>query len=111
MGLRVKLGDNDEYKWDEFSEAVDHWFGDPFRQNFIDAVHNNEEHILSEKLQPIQENDAFTNVFTVKNYKDKPNQFPELEFLKNALKLIKKEKKNPGGKKRLKKKKKKKKKS
>merc|ERR1712168_1061882 len=32
-------------------------------------------------------------ICSIKNYKEKPDQFPELHFLKSALKLIKKAKK------------------
>ena len=90
--IRVKLGDGNDYMWDVFKETVNEWFGDPYRREFETAVLENKVENQALGLQPDWGNDSIPQICRITNYKESPDQYPELDFLKNALKLIKKSK-------------------
>ena len=92
--LRIALGEGSEYKWTEFEAHVNKYLGNVYRRNFERAMLENK---ASNKLLGIDaswKDETVMDICNIKNYRDKPDQFPGVEFLKKAIKIIKKEKKS-----------------
>ena len=91
--LRISLGEGHEHPWEEFVKYVEKFLGDKYRREFERSVLLSE---VSNNLLGIDanwKNKKIPNVCAIKNFKIKPNQYPEVKFLKDAIKVVKKEKK------------------
>ena len=90
--IRVNLGEGHNYTWSKFTETVETFLGDPHRCLFNELSRKDKIPIGLDGLVTSMDVDHEGNVCTVKNYKTSPDQFPLVEFIKKAIKVLKKPK-------------------
>ena len=85
--IRTELGDGHDFTWDEFCDKVERFLGDPYRRAFTNATLFNQ--ICNEMFEykSLKEHDS-ENVCQIKNYKDPPDKYPNLEFDKAMNKYL-----------------------
>ena len=78
--LRVQLGDSCDYTWEQFENKVNTFLGDVHKRSFDTAFYNNECSNSVLGLEASWRHDPFHGAHNIRNYKTKPDQYPDAIF-------------------------------